>query len=268
MHWFDIEKPDFSYIFGFLQADGHLSSVNSKGRVNVEINERDSDILESFQTLIPIKSTLRRRIRNTNFKNDSRSIIWECFDINFRSRLYELGLPVGKKSSLIAFPNVAFSEPDYLRGLIDGDGSIGITAGGWPFLSYITLSESMSVSFSLFLEKFLERKKLTSRNNRDGAYNISITREVAQKIISYLYYDGCLCLNRKRILSELIKRWERPDEYKRVTWLVKPWSLGEDIIVLNGTNQEASKILSRSIQSIRIRRCRLLKGVANIKGIN
>ena len=49
-------------------------------------------------------------------------------------------VPVGKKSYIICPPKEEFSEVDYWRGIIDGDGSLGIakSLGNAPFLSVIT----------------------------------------------------------------------------------------------------------------------------------
>jgi hypothetical protein len=37
-----------------------------------------------------------------------------------------IGIPYGKKSETVNPPSNPFSEKDYIRGLIDGDGSIGM----------------------------------------------------------------------------------------------------------------------------------------------
>ena len=57
-----------SYIYGLLITDGNLSlSIRNRGRVILEISEKDEDIIDKLLTLIP-NSHKRFRTRNTNFK--------------------------------------------------------------------------------------------------------------------------------------------------------------------------------------------------------
>jgi hypothetical protein len=49
-----------------------------------------------------------------------------------RQAFIDLGPPVGRKSQIVRPPALPFSEVDYLRGIIDADGSVGFTASGLP----------------------------------------------------------------------------------------------------------------------------------------
>ncbi|MFF1479315.1 hypothetical protein ACFVYD_17430 [Streptomyces sp. NPDC058301] len=52
MTFMDLEDPRYAYMFGFLQADGHLAQgTGQKGRLTVEISYRDIGILEEFRRL-------------------------------------------------------------------------------------------------------------------------------------------------------------------------------------------------------------------------
>lgn len=41
--------------------------------------------------------------------------------------MVDVGMTYGKKSDIITIPIISFSEIDYWRGMIDGDGSLGFT---------------------------------------------------------------------------------------------------------------------------------------------
>jgi len=64
----------------------------------VELGIIDRHLLESFQKLVPVYSSLSERTRNTNFKKASTSVSWKVFDMGFRQTLFDLGLPVGKEA--------------------------------------------------------------------------------------------------------------------------------------------------------------------------
>ncbi|TGZ16377.1 hypothetical protein DV517_13500 [Streptomyces sp. S816] len=43
----DLDVPEYAYMFGFLQADGHLSrGTGQKGRLTVEVSARDVGLLD------------------------------------------------------------------------------------------------------------------------------------------------------------------------------------------------------------------------------
>lgn len=140
----DLEHPDYAYMFGFLQADGHLAQgTGRKGRLTVEINVRDIGVLHEFQRLTPYNSSITERVRSTNFSEEHHSAVWTLCDLNARATINGLGLPYGRKSKKITPPRMEFSRRDYLRGVIDADGSVGHTGQGLPFVSLTTASAAV-----------------------------------------------------------------------------------------------------------------------------
>jgi hypothetical protein len=140
----DLTVPEYAYMFGFLQADGHLKQgPGRKGRLSVEINARDIGLLRKFQKLTPYYSSVTERTRSTNFAEVHTSATWSLCSLEARTRLNELGLPHGRKSKTISPPLVEFSHRDYLRGIIDADGSVGYTSKGLPFVSLTTASTAI-----------------------------------------------------------------------------------------------------------------------------
>jgi hypothetical protein len=98
----DLENPDYAYMFGFLQADGHLAKgAGQKGSLTVEINVRDISILREFQRLTPYNSSVTERTRSTNYAENHRSVTWTLCSLEARTKLNQLGLPYGRKSKKI-----------------------------------------------------------------------------------------------------------------------------------------------------------------------
>ncbi|MFJ8140215.1 LAGLIDADG family homing endonuclease [Streptomyces sp. NPDC096013] len=166
----DLRVPEYAYMFGFLQADGHLQQgVGQKGKLSVEINVRDIDLLREFQKLTPYNSSITERTRSTNFAKTHHS---------------------GRKSKAIAPPRGEFSHRDYLRGVIDADGSVGYTNKGFPFVSLTTASTAIATYLGRRTQEVTGAERLVKRNTRDAIYNVLYTKETPQKLAVHLYCLG------------------------------------------------------------------------------
>ncbi|MFJ7969255.1 hypothetical protein [Streptomyces sp. NPDC096324] len=257
----DLEVPEYAYMFGFLQADGHLSKgTGQKGRLTVELSARDVDILREFQRLTPYNSTIGGRTRTTNFAASHESSIWNLCALEARTKLNELGLPYGRKSRTIAPPHAPFSQPDYLRGVIDADGSVGFTAQGFPFVSLTTASVAIGAYLCFYAGRITGVERSLKRNARDGIFNILYTKEAAQQLAARLYYPDCLSLDRKRAAAESLHTWSRPADM-RVAPDRRRWTPSEDRLLLALNNDAAAaKELGRTEKSCYVRLWRLRTG--------
>lgn len=269
----DLLDPNIAYMYGFIQTDGSLNknkkvSLSIKGRLTVHISAKDAEILEHFKSIIPFESKIRYFVKDTNFKKCFESVIWTVYHNNFRKALVELGLPYGRKHKLITIPAVPFSAVDYFRGVIDGDGSIGCTRTGLPFVSLCTSSIMLAEGYIRFIESITGKTKTTSPNKRDGAYNIMITREDAQLVAEKLYYDDCVGLQRKKDKAVLVSNWGRPADMRKRDYPIRFWEPNEDAVLLKYSPDEAAKILNRTLKSVSVRKWRLVKrGLASAETI-
>ncbi|MCZ0980019.1 LAGLIDADG family homing endonuclease [Streptomyces diastatochromogenes] len=258
----DLKNPEYAYMFGFLQADGHLSQgTRDRGRLTVEINIRDIAILREFQRLTPYNSSITERVRRTNFSKEHHSATWSLCSLEARTLLNEFGLPYGKKSTKIKPPRFEFSRRDYLRGVIDADGSVGFTGQGFPFVSLTTASTAIGAYLCHYAKKVTGAERQIRRNARDGIYNILYTKEAAVQLAEHIYYPGCLALERKKTAAASITSWVRPPEMK-IRPPRKPWTPEQDRILLAApTLAHAATELGRSQSSCQVRRWRLINGL-------
>ncbi|MGW7608298.1 hypothetical protein ACWGKW_13675 [Streptomyces sp. NPDC054766] len=257
----NLEDPDYAYMFGFLQADGHLAKgPGQKGRLTVEISARDIEILHAFQCLTPYNSSITGRTRSTNFAASHQSAIWSLYALEARTKLNELGLPYGRKSTEIRPPRGEFSRRDYLRGVIDADGSVGFTGQGFPFVSLTTASTAVATYLCFYARQVTGAARTIKRNLRDGIYNILYTKEAAQALAAHLYYPGCLSLDRKRTAAVSLGTWSRPIDM-RFAPDRRRWTESEDRLLLALNNDAAAaKELGRTEKSCYIRLWRLRTG--------
>ncbi|MFJ6483817.1 LAGLIDADG family homing endonuclease [Streptomyces sp. NPDC091682] len=257
----DLTDPRYAYMFGFLQADGHLSQQSrQRGRLTVELNVRDIDLLHEFQRLTPYNSSVTERTRATNFASASHAAVWACSALEARTIINELGIPYGRKSKTIAPPRVDFSRRDYIRGVIDADGSVGYTGKGFPFVSLTTASTAIGAYLCHYAKKITGAERTIKRNARDGVYNILYTNEAAVELASHLYYGGCLALERKKAAAGSLGAWTRPADMPRMTPR-RRWAVAEDLKLLDiGDAAAAAVELGRSESACRQRLTRLRTG--------
>jgi hypothetical protein len=195
---FDLSDPANAYVFGFIQADGHHSAGKGrKGRISVEIKADDVKLLHDMQQVIPWRTSITVRIRTTNFSPSAhRTAVLGMNMLEGRARFLELGLPVGRKSAIIAPPTEPFSHSDYLRGIIDADGSVGFTAKGWPFISLVTASPAIAEFACAEILQITGAARTARPNARD---NVMIASDPAAKFARWLYEDACITPRARRV---------------------------------------------------------------------
>lgn len=258
-----LENPFYAYLFGFAQTDGHLyEHSRNRGKLSIEISRQDAEILEKFKSLLPFNSSIRYRVRTTNFGKNYESVVWTVCDKRFRDCLKEWGFPVGKKSEIIKTPCAAYSQADYFRGIIDGDGSLGLTAKGFPFVSLVTKSPQIVGKYLNFIERITGKAKTSLPNSRDKIHNIAIYKEDAQELVGQVYYKNCLALPRKLRKAEEVLAWQRPSTMKIIP-NKQFWSVEEDKFISANSIEISMKVLERSHSSLEMRLWRLKKSDGN-----
>lgn len=250
---------DFSYLIGLFQTDGSLSEDDrNRGKLRLELNIKDEDIIYKITKLIKYNYKINKRERITNF-GKSETIMITVNDINFRNLLKDWGIPVGKKSQTISPPihKTELSINDYIRGLYDGDGSLGYTGNGFPYVSFVTQSEAVKEFLINFISKITSKpKKEPKRNKRDNVYNIVITKEDAVAFCENIYPENCLSINRKNINAQEIKKWKRPISMKKIESR-KMWNKEQDKFILSNSIEKSMKVLNRTKESVEMRLWRL-----------
>lgn len=213
---------NFSYMIGLFQTDGTMSKFErNRGKFLLSLSVKDSDIIYKIKDIIPYNYKISNRIKHTKFKRDNKiyeyhnEIITYCvMNQFFRNFLFENGIPYGKKSKIINIPkSEKLSKYDYIRGLVDGDGSLGFTKKGFPYIGFVTESDDMKFFIIDFISEITGKdRKVNNRNKRDNIYNIVIYKEDAIRFCELVYYENCLSINRKYETARNIINWKRPIE--------------------------------------------------------
>lgn len=197
-NYFDIlDDQNKLYILGLLYADG-CNHIN-RYMITLSLKEEDKYILEKIKVLMKSEREIKDVINKTYNRNYPTLII---SNKKLSLRLAELGM-VQNKSLILTYPNFLINNEmfrHFLRGYIDGDGSIscsirdnnkyniGITIlGTFDFLNHIQAK---------LIELFgINKTKISKRNN---IHSISIAqRYKVEEILDWLYLDANLYLTRK-----------------------------------------------------------------------
>jgi hypothetical protein len=189
-----------SYILGFLQTDGHRHK-SIGGGCSIELSIRDIDILDKIRAALGIEVAVKTRTRNTNFMKDYTTCSLHIPE-HIATR-YDEFIPRGKKSEDVMAPKAtAYSKSDYWRGVIDGDGSLGFRVQGThgalkPFVALVSASQALYEDFRQYVKDVCGFTFNTTRNKRDGVYNVVVVSSVAHALVSRLYAGAQICLDRK-----------------------------------------------------------------------
>lgn len=246
-----------SYIIGLFQGDSSLYlNTRNRGKLTYEIALRDKDIIFKLQKLLSkhVNVFIHQRNRNTNFKNNVDTLSLTIYNLEFRKELNKY-IPYGKKDNIIK-PYRDLIIEDYIRGLIDADGSIGFKKDGC-YCSLCTSSEDIKNYVLDYIKKLLKFEKRLNRNTRDNIYNIVLYNEDAQKYLDKIYGNAKIYIDRKYEAYLKNKKWRRSGKkniFKKKSWL--KWE--DDFILLKNVSiEEKIKKLKRTKKSIQVRHWRL-----------
>ncbi len=206
----DFKDKDLWYLVGLIATDGCLSG---DGR-HVNITAKEISFLEQIKKAFGFVHKIGMK-RSGNRVNISHQI--QISNRNFYEFLLEVGLTPKKSLTLqgLEVPEECFH--DFIRGVIDGDGSIRRwihSSNGreqWSLSIY-----SASASFIRWLEKVIEfRCSAAGKIHFDlnGVFVLKYGKIAAQRILRICYYEGCVSLDRKADLARLCA--ESPSGWKK-----------------------------------------------------
>ena len=249
----------YSYLFGLFGTDGTVYRNKTNEHIyRIGLELIDKDIIDKISSQLD-NCSQSDRIRDTNFKRQYHSYTLYCNDKDFINWCEFNGFPLFDKTTIIAPPKNSYSESDFWRGVIDGDGSIGRkTATNEPFISLVTKSEPLKNAFENYIKKITNFKPNNNRNKRDGVFNITIHGEKAVKLMNTLYQDSNIYIDRKYQKYLENCNWQKPNTTNQYH---RKWSEQElqDLQKLS-TDEFINKYPNRTRNAIYAQRRKLKKG--------
>lgn len=196
-----ISNAETAYWLGFILADGclHLTNTNNfNGHFSIDIGGEDKKHLYKFASFIEADRDIIQTTIHNITGNELIHVQLCCADT--QRDLYNLGIRPRKsgKEKWIETPFPA----DFIRGYYDGDGYIKQDLGSIGLVGSYELLNSIQQHFLSVLN--VTPKKI---GEHGSIFRIEYTSKADKKAIAnYLWYDGCISLDRKQILAEKIKK--------------------------------------------------------------
>lgn len=194
---FDAVTEESAYWVGFLMADGN---VNRDGQViTLSLQQRDKDHVEAFRRFLKAENPVRIRMSSGCglVKKKFSNAMFSVSSTRLREALARFGV-VPNKSLTAKVTGLEFNR-DFWRGLVDGDGSIGVgvAKSGQPNYRF-----SLNGSFAM-LSQFSEFVRTVCPNHRLNVFPVgnvgmfSTADLTARKIVNALYGGCTVALPRK-----------------------------------------------------------------------
>ncbi|MDD2689934.1 MAG: LAGLIDADG family homing endonuclease [Candidatus Omnitrophica bacterium] len=205
--------PELAYIVGLITTDGSLS----KDKRHIDFTSNDLQLLKTFKKCLSLRNKISKKF--SSHKSARKSYHLQFSDVKFYNWLLTIGLMPNKTYHLgkIKIPKLYFR--DFLRGYLDGDGSIFTYTD--KYMSYkgkhykynrIYTALNSASHKNLSWIKDILRKEL----NITGAFNswlknekcvpawtLRFAKKESLQILPWIYYRSNLpCLIRKRRVAE------------------------------------------------------------------
>lgn len=222
--FFETQKSVAYYLLGCFMSDGNLSIY--KGCYKVKLSSKDKDWLEDIQN---------KALKDFHLYKLKKQELYELRKGSkvFGEWLHSHGC-IPKKSLQTVWPSKLPSEynRDFMRGLIDGDGSIGLYKGKERLNGSISLCSGSErfirevmakMETDGFKLRFEQRVKPPSKYSQKGGviYYANLDNAETKHLAKWLYYDeDLLCLKRKKAnamrIQELYKANKSRSEFERI----------------------------------------------------
>ncbi|MDP3093170.1 MAG: LAGLIDADG family homing endonuclease [bacterium] len=205
-------SSNMAYILGFIFADGSIIKVTHNGcsdRLSFGQSRKDIDILRKIKQKFSAEQTLSIGEKYVHFSIHSQVIVDDLkkLEVTYRKSFRKTR---GK------IPNIPYKYiRDFIRGIVDGDGSINFNKKGrqkgYPNLSICGKKEVMAFIRDHFLSKFNIYSKI-SQGKKNGklsnVFYICYRCNSAKTLINYLYNNANLYLKRKFKLAKQCSKIE------------------------------------------------------------
>lgn len=189
-----LKEPE-SYWCGYLQADGGIYSraraqAHWKRSTNIVFAQKECGPVQKFIEFFGAEGKVRHVIQQTNFALQER---YQASTSKYAARLQELGIKTDDWHESLR------SDPNFWRGMIDGDGSVGWVMNSGKQYPVIALCGSLSDMTHFANYIFSLGLRYPKVGVARSIFRVALNGAPAVKLISVLYPDGCYCANQAKL---------------------------------------------------------------------
>jgi transposase len=194
---FDELTPSAAYWIGFLFADGSVRRCGQSGTVGLRVSERDKDHIVKLRTFLGSTHAISADPAGNYGGYTSRpSVHFTVTSARLAERLLTLGRYEGPIDDTLIWSR------DFWRGVMDGDGSLGILASGYAYFGLVGSRRLLEASL-LFLKSNGLGARMTIRPDKT-IFQIATAGYIAEKIVVFLYENATVALDRKAVTAAKI----------------------------------------------------------------
>ena len=207
-------SPKLAYIIGLITTDGNLS----KDERHMDFTSKDLQLINLFKNCLKLKNKIG--LKSSGF-SDKKYLRIQFGNVVFYRWLQGLGLTPHKSKTIgaLKIPDKYF--PDFLRGHLDGDGSIITYKDHWNtfknpkyiytrlWVKFISVSKihiewlRENIIRLLSIKGFFIQDKIHQSHQTVGMCGLKFGKKESIKLLSWLYYNKNVpCLIRKRKIAE------------------------------------------------------------------
>ena len=189
-----LKEPE-AYWCGYLQADGGIytrarAKAHWKPVTYIMFGQKEREPVDEFHSFFEGRGQVRLKEYESNFGKASFHVAQTH---NHALRLKELGIKTDDWHESLRH------SPDFWRGMVDGDGSVGWVTNGGRQYPVIALCGSLSdmTHFSNYVTSLeLRRPKVGAARS---IFRVALNGAPAVKLIKELYYTDCYCANQAKL---------------------------------------------------------------------
>ena len=184
------------YWLGFLMADGNVL----KNRITVRVHKKDFIHVESFSNFCGV-------IRKPTIRGNECHIAFSSSQMV--NDLKKWGVVENKSLVCEAHPELCISS-NFWRGVIDGDGSLGVYKQNDKYYPRLTLacgSKILIEQFRNYAQNLLS-KNINMSSRGDNYYSVAFKSRPAYRLIKEIYGEPNPCLLRKQKIAAEITAME------------------------------------------------------------
>ena len=119
----NIDNPDKAYWLGVMYSDGYISKLKYTNKFGISVAVRDKEWLEKFKKFLGYNGEVKEYEEKSGYGAGTIYARLLIGNNKIVSDLEKWGVKEHKSKILESVPNISFKE-DFIRGYIDGDGSL------------------------------------------------------------------------------------------------------------------------------------------------
>nr|ABL87134.1 intron-encoded putative endonuclease [Staphylococcus phage 812]ABL87137.1 intron-encoded putative endonuclease [Staphylococcus phage 812] len=197
-----IDTEEKAYILGLLMADGCVR-YRREGQCYLTLELIDKEIVERVQKELNSDSKIYESHRKRDYiKNEKSTYTFSVTDKKLCNDLAKYGIiPMKTKKTDWLTQDIPYDlRKHYLRGLFDGDGSIGYYNNRW-FITLINNHPEFLKDVGTWIDDLIGLK-CPKVSKTSTSYRVGYTGKKAKKLIKLLYQNNNIHIDRKQKLAD------------------------------------------------------------------